>query len=174
MHKHIRTTAALLGGVAVGTAVVLAGTPNVATGSTHGTMTQVAPPIESMMLDFPWQGGQVERFIDNGKKGITSGDLFIGVGMPILDHATRKKVGTSDAVELILAGRHDGTVTGQTTLRLPGGHIDLDGIIRHTDKPLRWTVTGGTGRYAGVGGQLVLLKENSRRKVEVMRLDLVR
>ena len=47
-------------------------------------------------------------------------------------------------------------------------------MIRHTDKPLRQTVTGGTGRYAGVGGQLVLLKENSKRKVEVMRLELVR
>ena len=46
-------------------------------------------------------------------------------------------------------------------------------MIRHTDKPMRWTVTGGTGRYAGVGGQLVLLKEDGKRKVEVMKLELV-
>ena len=75
---------------------------------------------------------------------------------------------------MIVSARHDGTVTSQSTLRLPGGHIDIDGVIRHTDHPLRNTVTGGTGRYLGVGGQLTLLREDQHRKVEVMRLELVR
>jgi hypothetical protein len=172
MNTRIRTTAALLAGVAVGTSIVLAGTPTVAMVSTEGTATQETPATETMSLDFPWQGGH-QRFVDIGKKGITPGDLFLGVGMPILDHATGDRIGTSDAVELILSGRHDGTVTDQTTLRLPGGHIDLDGVIRHTDKPLRMTVTGGTGRYVGVGGQLVLLKEDAKHKLEVMKLELV-
>jgi hypothetical protein len=36
------------------------------------------------------------------------------------------------------------------------------------------TVTGGTGRYLGVGGQFTLLREDRHRKVTVMRLELVR
>jgi hypothetical protein len=70
--------------------------------------------------------------------------------------------------------RHDGTVVGQGTLRLPGGHVELDGVVRHTDSPFRASVTGGTGRYLGVGGQLTLLKEDHVRKVVVMRLELTR
>jgi hypothetical protein len=35
-------------------------------------------------------------------------------------------------------------------------------------------VTSGTGRYAGVRGQLTLLREDSRDKVVVMRLELIR
>jgi hypothetical protein len=47
-------------------------------------------------------------------------------------------------------------------------------VVRHTDQPFRITVTGGTGRYLGVGGQLTLLRSDEDRKVEVMRLELVR
>lgn len=126
-----------------------------------------------MVLAFPWQGGH-QKFIDTGKKGIGPGDLFLGVGMPVLDNATGEQIGTSDAVELIVSGRHDGTVTSQSTMRLPGGHVELDGIVRHTDKPFRATVTGGTGAYLGVQGQITLLKSDKDRKVEVMKLELIR
>jgi hypothetical protein len=130
------------------------------------------PETETMVLAFPWVGGH-QRFIDTGKKGIGPGDLFLGVGMPVLDNRTGEQVGVSDAVELIVAARHDGTVTSQSTLRLPGGHIEFDGVVRHTDQPFRTSVTGGTGRYLGVGGQITLLRSDKDRKVEVMRLELV-
>ena len=171
MNRRIRTTAGLLAGVVAGTALLLDGTPTVAAGLVEARAPR--PVTETMVLAFPWQGGH-QRFIDGGKKGIGPGDLFLGVGMPILDNRTGKQVGTSDAVELIVSARHDGTVTSQSTLRLPGGHIDLDGVVRHTDQPFRTTVTGGTGRYLGVGGQLTLLRSDESRKVEVMQLELVR
>ncbi len=170
MTTRIRKTATLLAGVAAGTALVLTGAPTVATAP--GDAGASSPETSTMELAFPWVGGH-QRFIDTGKKGISPGDLFLGVDLPILDNRTGEKVGTSDAVEMILSGRHDGTVTSQSTLRLPGSHIELDGVIRHTDQPLRMTVTGGTGRYLGVGGQLTLLRSDEDRKVEVMRLDLI-
>jgi hypothetical protein len=70
--------------------------------------------------------------------------------------------------------RHDGTVVNQSTLRLPGGHVDIDGVVRHTDLPFRTSVTGDTGLYLGTGGQLTLIREDTARKVVVMKLELVR
>jgi hypothetical protein len=171
MNTHIRTTATVVAGIATGAAIVLTGTSTVATTSDQATTS--GQKTETMVLAFPWVGGH-QRFIDTGRKGIGPGDLFLGVGMPILDNGTGAELGTSDAVELIVSGRHDGTVTSQSTLRLPGGHIELDGVVRHTDQPFRITVTGGTGRYLGVGGQLTLLKSDKHRKVEVEKLELVR
>jgi hypothetical protein len=132
-----------------------------------------SPDTETMMINVPWQGGH-GHYLDNGRKGLGPGDLFLGTDLPVFDEVTGERIGTSDSVELILSARHDGTVTDQTTFRFAGGHVDVDGIIRHTDKPLRMTVTGGTGRYLGVSGQLTLVKEDAHRKVEVMRLELVR
>jgi hypothetical protein len=126
---------------------------------------------ETMLLSSPWTGGH-GHYLDRGTKGPSWGDVFMGNGLPLYDESTGRRIGSSDAVELILSGRHDGTVTSQQTLRLPGGHIDLDGIIRHTDDPLRVTVTGGTGRFAGVGGQLVAT-EDAKRKVSILRLELI-
>ena len=110
MNKHLRTTATLLGGVAVGTAVVLAGTPNGATGSTAARRSG-GPADRDDEARHPLEGGQVERYIDKARRGDV-GDLFLGVGGPILDHATRKKVG-SVTRRAHLVGRHNGTVTGR-------------------------------------------------------------
>lgn len=170
MKTRMRTTATLLAGVATGTAIVMAATPTSAREAVDARAASA--DTETMVLAFPWQGGHL-RFIDTGKKGIGPGDLFLGVGLPILDDSTGERIGTSDAVELILSARHHGTVTSQSTLRLAGGHIDLDGVVRHTDQPFRVTVTGGTGRYLGVGGQLTLLRSDEDRKVDIMRLELV-
>ena len=174
MSTRTRTTAAALGalllGAGAGLTAFVGGLPTAATaeGSTE-------PPhvSETMVLAFPWTGGHT-RYLDNGRKGLGPGDLFLGTGLPILDEATGARVGEGDFTELIVSGRHDGTVTNQSTLRLAGGHIDLDGIIRHTDDPSQTSVVGGTGRYVGVSGQLTLVREDGSRKVSVMRLDLVR
>jgi hypothetical protein len=170
VNKRIRTIGALTAGIAAGTAIVLAGTPTV--GTEAAGVAAASPETETMVLAFPWVGGH-QRFIDRGKKGIGPGDLFLGVDMPVLDNRTGKRIARSDAVELIVSGRHDGTVTSQSTLRLPGGHVELDGVVRHTDQPFRTSVIGGTGRYLGVGGQITLLKSDEDRKVEVMKLVLV-
>jgi len=170
MNMHIRT-ATLLACIATGAAVMIIAMPTNASEPVRAAAS--TPATETMVLDFPFEGGH-GRFIDAGKKGLGPGDLFLVVGLPILDHATGEQLGTSDAVEMmLLPRRHHGTVTMQTTLRLPGGHIDLDGVVRHSDQPFRMTVTGGNGRYLGVSGQLTLLRENRHRNINVMRLELV-
>lgn len=135
--------------------------------------TTVAAPTTTMVLAFPFQGGH-QRVIDIGPKGVGAGDLILSTGMPILDNTTGQRIGTGDAVELIVSKRHHGTVVDQSTLRLPDGHVDLDGVVRHTDSPFRVSVTGGTGRYLGTGGQLTLIREDSARKAVVMKLELTR
>lgn len=171
MNTRIRT-ATLLAGIATGTAALITQMPtNASEPTSAGAST---PATETMVLAFPFEGGH-GRFVDAGKKGLGPGDQFLVVGMPILDNATGEQLGTTDAVEMMmLPHRHDGTVTMKYTLRLPGGHIDLYGVVRHSDKPFRIPVTGGTGRYLGVGGQLTLLKEDTQRDINVMRLKLVR
>ena len=171
MNTRIRT-ATLLACIATGAAVLLAEIPTNAREPVGAGVSTTA--TETMMLALPFEGGH-GRFVDTGKKGLGPGDQFLVVGMPILDNATGEQLGTTDAVEMMmLPRRHHGTVTMQYTLRLPGGHIDLYGVVRHSDKPFRIPVTGGTGRYLGVGGQLTLLKEDRRRNINVMVLELVR
>jgi hypothetical protein len=148
-------------------------------GSTGGAASPATPTgdrsakrtPETLLLNSPWTGGH-GHYLDRGHKGPSWGDVFIGTDQPLYDENTRRRIGSSDAVELILSGRHDGTVTSQQTLRLPGGNIDLDGIVRHTDNPLRITVTGGTGEFAGAGGQMVAT-EDAKRKVSILRLELL-
>ena len=79
-----------------------------------------------------------------------------------------------DGWEIILSGRHDGSVAGATVLRLADGNVIIDGMVRHTDDPNIFAVTGGTGSYVGVGGTMTVLRENRRRKVVIMRLEIVR
>ena len=126
---------------------------------------------ETILLTQPWTGGH-GHYLDRGRKGPSWGDVFMGIDVPLIDESTGDRVGSSDAVEFILGGRHDGTVTSQQTLRLPRGHIEIDGIIRHTDDPLRMTVIGGTGDFQGVGGRLVAT-ENTKRKVSILKVELI-
>lgn len=141
--------------------------------SQNGWITTAPTTTQTMVLAFPFQGGH-QRVIDRGTKGLGAGDLILSTGQPILDNASGQRVGTSDAVELIVSKRHDGTVFSRSTLRLPRGHVDIDGIVRHTDSPFRVSITGGTGIYLGTGGQLTLIKEDPARKVVIMKLELVR
>ena len=78
MNTHIRTTAIVVVGIATGTAIILAGTPTVATTSVDARTS--GQETETMVLAFPWVGGH-QRFIDNGRKGIGPGDFFLGVGI---------------------------------------------------------------------------------------------
>ena len=169
MHAHART--ALVLGVVLAGATVLgqSGTASSAPPSRGDPAQQVEL---TMLLSTPWLGGH-QHYIDRGKKGPSAGDLFLGTDAPVFDEGTGDRIGSADAVELIVSGRHNGTVTGQQTLRLPGGHVDVDGIMRHSDKPLQLPVIGGTGRFAGAGGQLTLVREDRERKVSIMKLELL-
>lgn len=165
-----RSFAILVLGSAVAVAAAVAESPDSSALGNYSTKTTTAP--DTMVLAFPFTGGHT-RFIDRGKKGTSPGDLYLSTGLPVLDNATGRRIGSSDTVELIVSMRHDGTVTSQGTLRLRGGHVELDGVVRHSDDPFRISVTGGTGRYLGVHGQLTLIRENDRRKVTIMKLELI-
>lgn len=186
MHTFTQAAGVTLTGLALAATVGNFGNGSGSTGDRTGTVPSVLAPemaathasratttTQTMILAFPFAGGH-QRLINRGPKSLGPGDQFLSTGMPILDNATGHHIGTGDSTELIVSRRHDGTVVSQGTLRLPGGHVELDGIVRHTDSPFRASVTGGTGRYLGVGGQLTLLKEDNVRKAVVMRLELVR
>jgi hypothetical protein len=181
MRTFTHAAGATLAGLALAAAAAPWGNAGAGTGATASTpnpsvtsQIQRTPTstTEEMVLSFPFQGGH-QRLINRGPKSIGPGDLFLSTGMPVLDTATGHRIGTSDATELIVSTRHDGTVLGQSTLRLRGGHVELDGVVRHTDSPFRVSITGGTGRYLGVGGQLTMLREDDVHKAVVMKLELI-
>jgi len=177
MRTSTRTTTIILGALATGALALSAGVTSTSGGA---AATQELPESAqstslsgTTVLDFPFEGGH-QQIIDRGRKGEGPGDLILSTDQPVLDHRTGHRIGVSDAVELIVSARHDGTVDSRSTMRLPGGSIELEGVVRHSDTPFRVPVTSGTGRYAGVRGQLTLLREDSRDKVVVMRLELIR
>lgn len=140
--------------------------PSPATGTT-------APVGERITLNTPWEGG-VFHYIDLGKPDVGPGDMFTLTGLPVRSEETGERVGALDAVETILSSRHDGTVRQEMTFRFAGGTVAVAGNLRHTDRPIRLPVVGGTADYTGVTGQLRELGEDSKRKVSVTRLILVR
>lgn len=97
--------------------------------------------------------------IDVGKPGFSLGDSQI-----LTEDVYRagKRVGTSDIdctiVRLDLAAHTFETQCLNTTT-LPGGQITAQGIVRSDQieqSPFTQAVTGGTGVYRGVGGQLTV------------------
>jgi hypothetical protein len=124
---------------------------------------------EHLRLTVPFNGGK-QTHIDLGRHGFGPGDMFLSTGMPVRAHG--KRIGTLDGVETLLSAAHHGIVSQQATLRLRGGNIMMDGIGRHDDHPFRLAVTGGTGTYSNVRGQLTVVREDDRRKINIVRLDL--
>jgi hypothetical protein len=153
--------------VALATAAIVIAPVAVATAATGSDRAQA----QSITFTTPFNGGKTHQ-VDLGKKGLGPGDMFLSVGSPLHDNATGARLGSMDGIETIVARAHNGTVGELVTLRLNGGRVTLSGIIRHNDTPISLPVTGGTGSYSGVGGQLTELREDNKRKVIVFRLDL--
>jgi hypothetical protein len=95
--------------------------------------------------------------VDVGKPGPSLGDQQV-----ITEDVYRfgKRVGTSDIHCTVV--RMDGpkfSVQCLNTTTLPGGQITAQGIVTSDQieqVPFQQAVTGGTGAYAGVGGQLTV------------------
>ena len=130
-----------------------------------------SPVVERITVNTPFEGG-VFHYVDVGKSDIGPGDMFTVTGLPVRSEETGKRMGAMDALETVLSARHDGTVRQEFTFRFAGGTVDVAGNLRHTDKPIRLPVVGGTGDYAGVTGQLREVREAPRRKVSITRLIL--
>jgi hypothetical protein len=124
----------------------------------------------TMTLSTPFDGG-TSRHVDVGKRGFSAGDMFTVTGQPVTDEATGRRVGSLDAIETVVSGLHDGTVSMVATLRLPDGTVHGGAIIRHSEETTLLPVTGGTRAYAGASGQLTVT-EDASRKLTMMRVEL--
>jgi hypothetical protein len=124
----------------------------------------------TMTVSTRFEGG-ASRQVDIGKRGFSAGDMFTVTGQPVSDEATGRRAGSLDAMETVVSGLHDGTVSMVATLRLGDGTLHGGGVVRHTDEPVRLPVTGGTGAYAGASGQLTVTEDTARKRT-IMRLEL--
>jgi hypothetical protein len=125
----------------------------------------------TLTLSTPFDAGTT-RMLDLGKKGIGPGDMALSTDVPLRDEQTGRKVGELDGMETILSGAHNGTVHSVAAIRLRDGRIELTGTLRHTDRGQAFAVVGGTGAYAKARGD-VTVRENERRKVNIMRVALL-
>ena len=131
------------------------------------------PRTQRLTISTPFEGGDF-HYVDVGKKDIGPGDMFTIVGLPVRNEATGQRIGVLDGLETVLSARNDGTVSQQMTFRFRGGTVTVAGILRHTDKPIRLPVVGGTGKYLGVSGQMREIREDPKRNVSISRLVLHR
>jgi len=126
----------------------------------------------TFIYDEPFDGGSL-KYVNLDKHKLGPGDMFLFHGVPMLEHGTDERIGVVDGTETVASVRHDGTVEMNMTLRLDDGLVMVSGVVRHTDKPFRIPVVGGTGAYANATGQMSVIREDVKRKVSVIKMELV-
>lgn len=161
----------VLGSLALTTILITTAAAAATTGHQPSRAGSAALDTVTLVYDEPFNGG-TGTFVDLGKPGLGAGDIFLTTGVPMLSHHTGKRIGVEDGTEIIISGAHDGTVEMNMTLRLPDGLVMLSGVVRHTDQPFRLPVVGGTGTYADVTGQMSEIRENRKKNVTVIKLEL--
>ena len=123
------------------------------TGSSQSTMTIVATDIPKS-----------EIYIDAGTKGDGPGDtIFFRENLV----ENGKKVGGSE-VMCIFTRRNSGRCSG--TLRLGGATLEVSGGTSFGGR-FSLPIVGGTGRYAGSGGELTVVavsEKRSRYEIELV------
>jgi hypothetical protein len=92
-----------------------------------------------------------QKVFDVGKEGPSPGDSWVLHGS-LLDEDS-SAVG-SDESSCILTNQSRGQCW--ITLRLSGGQIVGQGLVRTSGSTQTWAVTGGTGAFTDVGGQIHL------------------
>jgi hypothetical protein len=156
----------LAGSVVVAVAAVSAGLA--ISGPSSGSAIE-AP--RTLTLTTPFEGGKATE-VDLGKKGLGSGDMVLTTDIPLRDEASGRRVAALDVVETILSAAHNGTVQMQGAIRLSDGRVEFAATLRHTDPVESMAIVGGTGAYANVRGE-VTIREDERRKLNIMRVSLV-
>lgn len=144
-----------LAGLAAVAMLVFAG---IAYGYDGGGGAQTAAPAS---LHFLLREAAVP--LDEGKPGPSDNERVSYRG-PLLDPKTRKAVGTESGFCIVVDAAHEVRSVCQLTLTpaATSGLSFADQIVTQaifdnvqSSKPLRSAITGGTGRYAGAGGELV-------------------
>jgi hypothetical protein len=128
---------------------------------------------KTITVTTPFDGGST-RHVDLGRKSPRGGpgDLFLATGVPLSDEQTGRRVGTLEGVETVLSAAHGGTVSFSGTLRLQGGTLQVEGVIRHSDRHPALAVVGGTGDYAGASGEMTDA-EDEKRKLSIETITLL-
>jgi allene oxide cyclase-like protein len=151
----MRKIAAIAAAVAV--LAVIGGGATLASGedSSSQTIRLVERTTEFGVLDF-------------GDPGPSVGDTFTFHGN--LFDRDGNKVGRDgrSCTQTTAAGESNCTVTA----RLEGGHISAQGLIRSAEIPFvaTFAVTGGTGQYRDVGGQIRVEQETEEEANLTVRL----
>lgn len=114
-----------------------------------------------------------ETFIDNPPEGDSQGDEFALSSVLI---KKGKRVGRLDAhgvVTLVTEQQFRVLING--TASLPGGEIENQGVaaFTRTTGELEFGVTGGTGRYDDIGGELHIVEQGdtARFVFDLQHLD---
>ena len=119
-----------------------------------------------------------ERFINQGKRGISPGDLIMIIENQ-LDPETCEKVGRLvGRIQVIkVVGEEDAIFDGSFTVLLPDGKITGSGVARFREftstEPV-FAVTGGTGAYRDASGE-VSFEENVSlcdKKGDLVTIDI--
>jgi hypothetical protein len=137
---------------------------------THSAASATGGP-RTIVFTEPFNGGHT-RFIDQGRKGISPGDMFLTTDVPSYDLKTGRRIGTSDGMETIVSLRHQGTVLLHARGRLKDGVIELTALLRHADREQTGVIVGGTGAYAGARGYATVV-EDLKHKRNVITLTLL-
>lgn len=160
----MRTSTIALGALITSAAVV--GTAVVANADSSATQPN---GTRTITFTTPWSGGE-QTYIDLGSPGQGPGDVFLVADLPVL--VGGKRIGSLEGTETILSAAHDGTVSQQVTVRLPGGSVMLEGVGRHNDSPFRLAVAGGTGKFNRARGEMVVVGEDEPNKQNIQQLIL--
>jgi hypothetical protein len=149
--------------IAIALAGAAAATGGIAFAGGHDVRVGTATGPRTLTFTEPFVGGRT-RYLDLGKKGISAGDMFLSTGSPVFDLQTGKRVGTSDGMETFVSLRHQGTVWLHGTARLRDGRIEAGGLLRHSDRKQSLPVTGGTGAYVGVRGEMTVTEDRKHKR----------
>jgi hypothetical protein len=106
-----------------------------------------------------------EASVDVGAKGDSVGDSFY-FQETLHRRAGAKAVGHTE-VACTLLSREASRCSG--TLYLPNGKIEASGAI-HFRRTFRIAIVGGTGAYAGAGGEMVITSLGETRDRYMVRL----
>jgi hypothetical protein len=105
-----------------------------------------------------------ETFIDNPPEGDSQGDEF---ALSSVLTKNGKRVGRLDAHGVVtLVSEQQFRVLINGTASLPGGEIENQGVAAFTQTTgeLEFGLTGGTGRYDDIGGELHIVEQGDTTK----------
>lgn len=102
--------------------------------------------------------------VDLGRKDFSPGDVFTTYGETLLDARTGERRGSSDGLSQVISRRSKGTMSMSGTLRLAGGTLQMQGVLRHSDPAQTLAVVGGTGAYEGARGSVMVSSDDKAER----------